>query len=81
MSKYYRYKIKEDFCILEIRQNKENPSQFVLYGDGKAFNTYDSPEEASAAVLSRNTGYWVIDQLKDNPMNPASIEEWEVIEE
>jgi hypothetical protein len=81
MAKYNRYKVRNDFCILEIRQEKENITQFVLYGDGKAIRTYESPEEASAAVLSRNTGYWVIDQLKDNPMNHASIDEWEVIEE
>ena len=81
MAKYYRYIVRGDFCTLEIRPNKENPSRFFLYGDGKKFGSYDSPEEASAAVLSRNTGYWVIDQLKDNPMNPASIDEWKIIEE
>ncbi len=81
MSKYYRYKIREDFSTLEIRRSVENPSQYVLYGDGKAFHSYESPEEASAAVLSRNTGYWVVDQLKDSPIHPDSLDEWEVFEE
>lgn len=82
MAKYYRYNFPRGFsCTLEIRQNKENASQCNLYASGKIIGSYDSPDEASAAVLSRNTGYRVIDQLKDNPIHPASLEEWEVIEE
>jgi len=81
MSKYYRYVVRNGFCVLEIRPNKEIPSEFILYGDGEAFKKYGSPKDAAHDVFLRTTGYWVWDQLKDSPDNPLSLDEWEIIEE
>lgn len=76
VSKFYRYNVRNGFCILEIRQSKENPSQYILFGDGTAFRTYESPEDAARAVRLGETGYWVWDQL-DGPSNPLGLDEWE----
>lgn len=81
MSKYYRYIVRNGFCILKIRPSKDNPSQFVLFGDGKSFRSYETPEDAFHDVNLHETGYWVWDQLKAEPSSPPRLDEWEVIEE
>jgi hypothetical protein len=59
MSQYYRYNVRNGFCILEIRPDKENPTKYVLFGDGEAFKKYDSPKDAAQDVYLRETGHWV----------------------
>lgn len=80
MAKYYRYNVP-GFCVLEIRPSKENPSQYVLFGDDEAFRSYDSPKEAAHDVYLRETGYQVWDQLKLGPDNPLGLDEWELMGE
>jgi hypothetical protein len=81
VTKFYRYNIRNGFCVLEIRPDKETPNKFVLFGDGEALKKYDSPKDAAQDVFLGKTGYLVWDQLKGGPDNPVGLDEWELLDE
>lgn len=80
MSKYYRYKVP-GFCVFEIRPSKENPTQYILFGDGEKLRTYENPKDAAHDVYLRKTGYLVWDQLNEGPDNPLGLGEWEELDD